>query len=51
MTRLRTDASGQDLLEYAMLIALIVVISVGTVTQVGLVIKTAFWDSIVAANI
>ena len=51
MTRLLTDAEGQDLLEYAMLIALIVVISVGTVTQVGMVIKTAFWDAIVAANI
>jgi Flp pilus assembly pilin Flp len=48
---LLADDEGQDLLEYAMLIALIAVVAVGTVTQLGFIIKTAFWDAIVAANI
>ena len=45
------DDDGQDLLEYAMLIGLIAVVAVGTVSQLGFIIKTAFWDAIVAANI
>jgi Flp pilus assembly pilin Flp len=45
------DDEGQDLLEYAMLIGLIAVVAAGTVTQLGFIIKTAFWDAIVAANI
>jgi Flp pilus assembly pilin Flp len=51
LTRLVTDTSGQDLLEYSMLIGLIALVALGAVTQLGFVIKTTFWDNIVAANI
>ena len=37
---------GQDLLEYALLVALIVVAAVAGVTQVGNVINTVFWEAI-----
>jgi Flp pilus assembly pilin Flp len=40
---------GQDLLEYALLVALIVLVAVGAVTTVGSTIKTVFWDVIAAA--
>jgi Flp pilus assembly pilin Flp len=39
---------GQDLLEYALLVALIVLVAVGAVTTVGTTIKTVFWDAIAA---
>jgi Flp pilus assembly pilin Flp len=42
--------SGQDLLEYALLVALIVVVAVSAVTQVGTTIKTVFWDAIATAT-
>ena len=42
---------GQDLLEYALLVALIVLVSVGAVTSVGSTITTVFWDAIAAANV
>ena len=51
LRRLLTDTSGQDLLEYSMLIGLIALVALGAVTQLGVVIKTTFWDNIVAANI
>jgi Flp pilus assembly pilin Flp len=51
LRRLLTDTSGQDLLEYSMLIGLIALVALGAVTQLGFVIKTTFWDNIVAANI
>ena len=51
LTRLLRDTSGQDLLEYSMLIGLIALVALGAVTQLGFVIKTTFWDNIVAANI
>ena len=41
---------GQDLLEYALLVALIVLVAVGAVTTVGTTIKTVFRD-VIAANI
>lgn len=37
---------GQDLLEYALLAALIAMIAVSAVTQVGSTIRTVFWDVI-----
>jgi Flp pilus assembly pilin Flp len=37
---------GQDLLEYAMLAALIAVAAIGAVTVLGDHIKTVFWDAI-----
>jgi Flp pilus assembly pilin Flp len=41
---------GQDLLEYAMLAALIAVFAVGAVTTVGNTINTVFWQTIAAAS-
>jgi Flp pilus assembly pilin Flp len=41
--------SGQDLLEYALLVALIVVVVMSAVTPVGTTIKTVFWDVIAAS--
>jgi len=40
---------GQDLLEYALLGALIAVVAYGAVTAVGVTIKQVFWDAIAAA--
>jgi Flp pilus assembly pilin Flp len=41
--------SGQDLLEYALLVALIVIVVMSAVTPVGTTIKTVFWDVISAS--
>jgi Flp pilus assembly pilin Flp len=43
--------NAQDLLEYAMLVALICVVALGAVNSVGEAIKTVFWDAIAASNI
>ncbi len=40
---------GQDLVEYALLVALIVVVVMAAVTPVGTTIKTVFWDVIAAS--
>jgi Flp pilus assembly pilin Flp len=40
---------GQDLLEYALLVALIVLVAVGAVTTVGITIKTVLWNVITAS--
>jgi Flp pilus assembly pilin Flp len=40
------DESGQDLLEYALLVALIALVAVGAVTTVGTTINTIFWTYI-----
>jgi Flp pilus assembly pilin Flp len=42
--------SGQDLVEYALLVALIVVVVMAAVTPVGTTIKTVFWDVIAAST-
>lgn len=42
---LRGD-SGQDLLEYALLVALIALVAVGAVTTVGTTIQGVFWSYI-----
>jgi Flp pilus assembly pilin Flp len=42
--------SGQDLLEYALLSALIALAAVSAVTQVGSTIQTVLWDAIDAAT-
>ena len=42
---LRGD-SGQDLLEYALLVSLIVIAAIGAVDAVGTTIKSVFWDAI-----
>lgn len=40
------DESGQDLLEYALLVALIALVAVGAVTAVGANINGVFWTYI-----
>jgi Flp pilus assembly pilin Flp len=40
------DDSGQDLLEYALLVALIALVAVGAVTTVGTTINSVFWTYI-----
>ena len=40
------DESGQDLLEYALLVALVVLVAIGAVTTVGTTIHTVFWTYI-----
>ena len=42
---------GQDLLEYAMLCALIALVAIGAVTAVGNQINTVLWQVIAASNI
>jgi Flp pilus assembly pilin Flp len=42
--------SGQDLLEYALLVALISLAAVSAITQVGSSIQTVLWDAIDAAT-
>lgn len=41
---------GQDLIEYAMLVALISLVALGAVTTVGNTINTVFWETISAAT-
>jgi Flp pilus assembly pilin Flp len=48
-TRRFLNEDGQDLLEYAMLVALIVLVAIGAVATVGNTIYTVFWKSIEAA--
>jgi Flp pilus assembly pilin Flp len=40
------DESGQDLLEYALLAALIALVAVGAVTTVGTTVQGVFWTYI-----
>jgi Flp pilus assembly pilin Flp len=49
--RLALSDTGQDLLEYGLLCALIALVAVGAVTQVGNTINTVFWGAIAAANV
>ena len=42
--------SGQDLLEYALLVSLIVIAAIGAVDTVGGTIKTVFWDVLANAK-
>lgn len=46
---LRHRDEGQDLLEYALLVALISLAAVGAVTTVGQTVSSVFWDVIAAA--
>lgn len=43
------DDQGQDLVEYALLVGLIAIVSIGAITQVGTTIKDVFWSVIAAA--
>ena len=42
--------SGQDLLEYALLVALIALVAVSAVTEGGSAIKGVLWDAIDAST-
>jgi Flp pilus assembly pilin Flp len=44
--RLGRSDLGQDLVEYALLVALIVVVVMAAVSPLGMTIKTVFWDAI-----
>ena len=45
-SRFRRSEDGQDLLEYGLLAALIAIIALGAVAQVGNVISQVFWTTI-----
>ena len=42
--RLLRDESGQDLIEYAMLTGLIVLVTVATVNSLGSTVDTVLWE-------
>jgi Flp pilus assembly pilin Flp len=42
---------GQDLLEYGLLVALIALIALGAVANLGSVITNVFWNAIAAASL
>ena len=46
MLRLFRCEEGQDLMEYALLVALIAIVAVGAVTNLGNIITTVFWNAI-----
>ena len=48
LRRLARADFGQDLLEYAMLAALIAVVAVGAVTTLGVRIQVVLWETIAA---
>jgi len=47
--RLCREQDGQDLLEYALLVALIALAAAGAVETVGTTISGVFWDVIAAS--
>ena len=49
--RALSSDGGQDLLEYALLVALVAMVAIGAVTQVGTTINTVFWQAISSANV
>jgi Flp pilus assembly pilin Flp len=49
LRRFRRDDSAQDLIEYALLAALISVVAIAAVTQVGDTVRDTFWNVIAAA--
>jgi Flp pilus assembly pilin Flp len=48
--RLRRRDDGQDLIEYALLVALIAIIAVAGITAVGSAVLNSFW-SVIAAGL
>ncbi len=50
LRRSRSDA-GQDLLEYALLVALVVLVAIGAVDMLGTTINTSFWEIIAATEL
>ena len=49
--RLRRHEEGQDLLEYAMLAALIAIVAMGAVQAVGNTVNNVFWSAIAASSV
>jgi Flp pilus assembly pilin Flp len=49
-TRRLVVDDGQDLLEYALLVALIALVAIGAVSTVGQTVYSVFWKSIEAAS-
>ena len=49
--RLRTHDEGQDLLEYALLAALIAIVAAGAVQAVGNTVHNVFWSAIAASSV
>jgi Flp pilus assembly pilin Flp len=49
LRRFWRDDSGQDLIEYALLVSLVALVAVGAVSEVGQTIKGVFWDVIAAS--
>ena len=50
VNRLAGTKEGQDLIEYAMLVALIALAAVVAVTRVGSTINAVLWQAIAASN-
>jgi Flp pilus assembly pilin Flp len=48
---LSRDEEGQDLLEYAVLCALIAIVAIGAVQAVGNTINGVFWAAIAASSV
>jgi Flp pilus assembly pilin Flp len=48
LRRFCRDESGQDLIEYALLIGLVALVAVSAVSQVGTTILNVFWQVIAA---
>jgi Flp pilus assembly pilin Flp len=46
MLRLFHCEEGQDLTEYGLLMAMIAVVAIGAVTNVGEIIRSVFWEAI-----
>jgi pilus assembly protein Flp/PilA len=44
--RLLNGESGQDLMEYGLLMALIAIVAIGAITNVGVTIRDVFWNVI-----
>jgi Flp pilus assembly pilin Flp len=49
--RLTRGKEAQDLLEYAMLCALIALVAIGAISTLGNTLNTVFWQAIAASNI
>jgi Flp pilus assembly pilin Flp len=49
LRRFRRDDSGQDLIEYALLVSLVALVAVGAVSNVGTTIRDVFWNVIAAS--
>ena len=49
--RFRQHEEGQDLLEYAMLVALIAIVAMGAVQAVGNTVNNVFWSAIAASSV